>query len=316
MHIHRDMFAYANAGFEPQSMQTGAMLRPGAGGDWDGDADGSAGGANATGGAGGNAILQALAEALQSLGLSLESNSASSSTASASAPAAATPATASSAPTTSGTTTPVTDPTPGTPSAASTGAAASSGNAPVDFHQIHAIARDIRHVMRALFTGIQAENTLAPAASDASSATGSSPKSSFGSGLAALISQIQGGSIPANLANAFDKLVTDLEKIGGSSGASGAAPAAPTAATTAATPATVAAASSPTATSSPAATSGTGASASATTPSSAGAPGLSYQALLLQFLTNLQSDLGLGYGTSPAATAQGATSGLMVNTLA
>jgi len=160
-----------------------------------------------------NAILQALAQALQSLGLSLESGSG---TTTASAPAAATTSTA---PTTSGAATPVTDPTPGTPSTAPSGVAASSGNGPADFHQIHTIARDIRHLMRALFTDIQAENTLAPASSGASSATGSTPQSSFGSGLAALISQIQGGSIPANLASAFDKLVTDLEKIGGSSGA-------------------------------------------------------------------------------------------------
>ena len=311
MHIHWDMFGYANAGWEPQSMQSGAMAQAGAGCDADGDADGSAGGANATSGAGANPILQALAQALESLGVSLESNSAPSGT-----PAAATAAT------TSGTAAPVTDPAPSTasttaaakPASSSTQPAAqstSTGDGSIDFHEIHAIARDIRHVMRALFTDIQAENTLAPA----SSGSPSTAQSSFGSGLAALISQIQGGSVPANLANAFDKLVSDLEKIGGSSGANGApvstsqesGAAAATAPTT--TTATTATSTAPSAVAS-------SAGATASTQSTSGAGGLSYQGLLLQFLTNLQSDLGLGYGTSSSSTAQGATSGIMVNTLA
>jgi hypothetical protein len=43
---------------------------------------------------------------------------------------------------------------------------------------------------------------------------------------------------------------------------------------------------------------------------------LNTQALLVQFLTNLQTDLGLGYGGSTGAPAQSATSGVMVNTAA
>lgn len=326
MHIHRDMFAFANAGWEPRWMQTGAVGQPG-GGDAD-DADGSAGGANATSGTGGNPILQALAQALRSLGLSLESSSAASGTSAASASSTTTPSTAATA---SGTSSAVTDPTPSTASSSAAASATSSpnqtqptsfGSGSVDRHEVHTIARDIRHVMRALFADVQAENTLAPAnpgtgsTAAAASASASTPQSSFGSGLAALISQIQGGSVPANLASAFDKLVNDLEKIGGF-----AAQSTPVSAsqTSGATP-TTAPATTPTSTSTAASTA---ASTTASTDNATASPqpgsgtnGINYQGLLLQFLTNLQSDLGLGYGTSSSTAAQGATSGLMVNTLA
>jgi len=297
MHIDQTMFGYGNAGWQAPSTQTGAVAQFAGCGDADSGADGSAGGASAAGASGANPILQALAAALQSLGLSLTSNA----PAQAVSGAAAAPASSSAAAASGVTGGPVSDP------ASSSTAAGAPG--------VHTIARDIRHVMRALFTDIQAESELAPASTGAAGSS-PTPQASFGSGLAALISQIQGGSVPANLQNAFAKLVSDLEKIGGGSAASGApvSPSATTAAVSTAAPSPVSAAASP----APAAPATTAASATASaSPPSAtasAADGTSYQGLLLQFLTNLQSDLGLGYGAS--APGQGATSGLMVNALA
>jgi hypothetical protein len=283
MHIHRDMFGYASAAFGLPSTQTGGWLQPAAGGDPDGDADGSTGEPGVAGASGANPIMQALAQALESLGLALTSTAA---TAAPSGSTATPVSQASASPTAS---------TAASPPAAADGT--------VDPHAVHSIARDIRHVMRALFTDIQAENMLAPASAGAA-ASSPTPQSSFGSGLAALISQIQGGSVPANLQNAFDKLVSDLGKTDGAAGAS----------TSPAPPPTATAAPAPTPPSAVAPSAASTASPESTTASAAG--GVSYQGLLLQFLTNLQSDLGLGYGGSSSATAQGATSGLIVNTLA
>jgi hypothetical protein len=284
MHIHRDMFGYASAAFGLPSTQTGGWLQLAAGGDPDGDADGSTGEPGAAGASGANPIMQALAQALQSLGLALTSTAAT-----ASPPGS--------------TATPVSQANASTTAATAASPPAAAGGT-VDPHAVRSIARDIRHVMRALFTDIQAENMLAPASAGAA-ASSPTPQSSFGSGLAALISQIQGGSVPANLQNAFDKLVSDLGKTDGAAGAStSAAPPPPTAT----------AAPAPTPPSAVAPSAASTASPGSTTASAAG--GVSYQGLLLQFLTNLQSDLGLGYGVSSSATAQGATSGLIVNTLA
>lgn len=58
------------------------------------------------------------------------------------------------------------------------------------------------------------------------------------------------------------------------------------------------------------------ASAAASTSTAAPASTLNTEVLLVQFLTNLQTDLGLGYGGSTGTPAQSATSGVMVNTAA
>jgi hypothetical protein len=120
---------------------------------------------------------------------------------------------------------------------------------------------------------VRAENLLAPSSGSVSAS--STPGSSFASGLAALVSQVQSGSAPANLQRAFDALVANLSQAGTQS-----------------------------------------ASAAVSASTAAPASTLNTQALLVQFLTNLQTDLGLGYGGSTGAPAQSATSGVMVNTAA
>ena len=164
--------------------------------------------------------------------------------------------------------------------------------------------------MHALFADVRAENLLAPS----SGTTGSGgPAGSFASGLAALISQIQSGSAPANLQRAFDRLVTNLEEISGavpdpiSQGAAGASAPATDSTTSASSTGTSAA------TSSTSTSASTGTAAASTATSSAAS---NYQALLVQFLTNLQTNLGLGYGGAASTPAQSATTGLTVNTLA
>jgi hypothetical protein len=127
--------------------------------------------------------------------------------------------------------------------------------------------------MHALFEDVRAENLLAPSSGSVSAS--STPGSSFASGLAALVSQVQSGSAPANLQRAFDALVANLSQAGTQS-----------------------------------------ASAAVSASTAAPASTLNTQALLVQFLTNLQTDLGLGYGGSTGAPAQSATSGVMVNTAA
>lgn len=152
-----------------------------------------------------------------------------------------------------------------------------SASAPAPNHEISSeertIAGDVRHLMHALFEDVRAENLLATSSGSASAS--STPGSSFTSGVAALISQVQSGSAPANLQRAFDALVANLSQVGTQS-----------------------------------------ASAAASDSTAAAASTLNTQALLVQFLTNLQTDLGLGYGGSTGTPAQSATSGVMVNTAA
>jgi len=145
--------------------------------------------------------------------------------------------------------------------------------------------------MHALFEDVRAQNLLSPGAGAASGS--STPGASFASGLAALIGQVQSGSAPANLQRAFDALVTNLSQLGTqpAAGASGAATPAVASTTTQA----------PAITQAPASNAGTATST---------------QALLVQFLTNLQTDLGLGYGGSAGTPARSATSAVMVNTVA
>jgi hypothetical protein len=266
MQIHHDMYGYWNAVWGAPATQADGP----AGARW-ASADGGANGAPVTQNApedaadtgGGNPILQALAQALESLGLSL------------SAPAP----NSTNADTASGSNASTTAATSATPAATTT--AASSAPAPAPNHEISSeertIAGDVRHLMHALFEGVRAENLLAPSSGSASA--GSTPGSSFASGLATLISQVQSGSAPANLQRAFDSLVANLSQVG---------------------------------------TQSASAAVSASPPAAAAAPAstLNTQALLVQFLTNLQTDLGLGYGGSTGTPAQSATSGVMVNAAA
>jgi hypothetical protein len=268
MQIHHDMYGYWNAVWGAPATQADGP----AGARW-ASTDGGANGAPVTQNApedaahtgGGNPILQALAQALESLGLSLSTpapNSTSADTTPSSS--ASTTATTSAAPAAS---------TSATPAAATTAASSASAPAlaPVPNHEISSeertIAGDVRHLMHALFEDVRAENLLAPGSGSASAS--STPGSSFASGLAALISQVQSGSAPANLQRAFDALVANLSQVGTQS-------------------------------------------ASAAAPAST----LNTQALLVQFLTNLQTDLGLGYGGSTGTPAQSATSGVIVNAAA
>jgi hypothetical protein len=180
---------------------------------------------SATGGHdGGSSILQALAQALESLGLALQTPATSaaapvSTTAPvATTPAPITPANAAPASTPAAKTTAVST-TPNTPasSAASTtpatvvgtggdpsGTPATGGN----------IRQDILQLFHALFEAVRAENILSPSGTAGSS---SGRAASFASGLAALISQVSGGSVPAQLQTAFSQLVSDLKSIGGTS---------------------------------------------------------------------------------------------------
>jgi hypothetical protein len=262
MQIHQDMYGYWNAVWGAPATQADGP----AGARWT-SADGGANGTPVTQDApedaahtgGGNPILQALAQALESLGLSLAApapNSANADTASSSN--ASTTATTSAAPA-------------ATTTAVSSAPAAAPAPAPAPNHEISSeertIAGDVRHLMHALFEDVRAENLLAPSSGSASASP--TPGSSFAPGLAALISQVQSGSAPANLQRAFDSLVANLSQAGTQS-------------------------------------------ASAAAPAST----LNTQALLMQFLTNLQTDLGLGYGGSTGTPAQSATSGVMVNAAA
>ncbi len=268
MHIQQGMYGYWNAAWGAPVTQAGAssVAWAGAGG----DAGGSSSTESAQGGGdyystpqagGGNLLMQALAQALESLGLTLSSDTSGSQAPAASAANSTSSSTAAS-----------------TGSAGSAAAATSAAAPPASSGsgcspQVRSIAGDIRHLMHALFEDVWAENLLAPSsgATGSSATTASStPSGSFTSGLAALVSQIQSGSAPANLQQAFDSLVANLQQ------PSGAVP----------------------------------------DPISQGASEASAPALLLQFLTNLQTNLGLGYGGSASVPAQSATTGLTVNTLA
>jgi hypothetical protein len=274
MHIHHDMYGYWNAVWGAPATQADGTF----GARW-ASTDGGANGAPVTQDApedaaptgDGNPILQALAQALESLGLSL-STPATGSTSAAAAPATSTAA--------------------ATTTAASPAPAATPAPAPAPKHEISSeertIAGDVRHLMHALFEDVRAENLLAP--SSGSGSGSSTPGSSFASGLAALISQVQSGSAPANLQRAFDSLVANLSQLGTPPAA------APASGSSNAATATFA--------------------DTASTSTAAPASTLNTQALLVQFLTNLQTDLGLGYGGSTGTSAQSATSGVMVNTAA
>ena len=323
MHIQRDMFGYSSiAALFGLPVGQSAQAAPAAGCPEQGDGESCHGSMS---GSATNPIMQALAQALESLGLTLsgadasgastsgsQSTSATGTTASGtSATGSGTSATASNAPAASGTTSPTT-------SGATTPAPATTSPARVDDdeapHRVtyHSIARDIRHLMHALFQDIRAEALLAPApsagaaapdtASVAASTSGTtttaapSGTSPFAAGLAALISQVSGGTVPANLQRAFDKLVADLQRLGGTT------PAASTAAVTSGS----AAAASGTSTSGSTSASGTGSTSTAS--AGAAAP----PSLLLKFLTTLQADLGYG----PAASTAGTTNGLLVNQVA
>ena len=277
-----------------------------------------------------NPIMQALAQALQSLGLSLSQTipptgttpSATTGTTSSTAAAATTSASAATGPSAGATqSTPATSSTAATQSTAAGTAsnstpAAAPGAAEGDDDGASgfvSVARDIRHLLHALFQDIRAENVLAPTTDPAASATvpasstgattAAAPTSPFASGLAALISQVSSGSVPANLQNAFDELVADLQQIGGVT---------PTSAPSTGTASTSAPSAAANSTSTAASDSN---SASASGPSSTAASGAqanSLQSLLLKFLTTLQQDLGDGTAASTGST----TNGLVVNTVA
>jgi hypothetical protein len=313
MHIQQGMYGYWNAAWGAPVTQAGGspVSWVGAGDNAattgsSQDAPGACGGGDSQQAGGGNLIMQALAQALESLGLSL-SAPASTATTGSSATAPASGSTSSASTTSASNTSASTTSASTTSAAASSTASAAPTNSGGDYSsQAGSIAGDIRHLMHALFADVRAENLLAPSSGTASGTTSSGgPAGSFASGLAALISQIQSGSAPANLQRAFDRLVTNLEEISGalpdpiSQGAAGAS--APVSSGTSA------------ATSSTTASTSTGTAGASTATSSTAS---NYQALLVQFLTNLQTDLGLGYGAAASTPAQSATTGLTVNTLA
>lgn len=337
MHIREDVFSSLTAvlGLSPQG---GQAVRTGHArhGHHHGDGTRSERAAQSTEGE--NPIMQALAQALESLGLSLSRTSpptgtATSATTSATSSTASPTATTASATTTqSASTTQSTPAASSAPAAQSTPAGTASDSTPVaapgatdgdddGASGFVSIARDVRHLLHALFQDIRAENVLAPAAAPAAPAatdpaasattvpastgttTAAAPTSPFASGLAALISQVSSGSVPANLQNAFDKLVADLQQIGGVT------PTSASSAGTASTSAPSTAASSPStaaSNSNPASTSGSSSTAAS------GAPAIGSQSLLLKFLTTLQQDLGYGTAASTGST----TNGLVVNTVA
>jgi hypothetical protein len=266
-----------------------------------------------------NPIMQALAQALESLGLTLSGGDAGGTSTSGSQSTSGTGTTSTSGTSAAGSgSTAATSNSPATSGTTTSGTTATSpattSPAPVDDdeapHRVtyHSIARDIRHLMHALFQDIRAEALLAPApaagaaatdatsgAANATTTAAQSSTSPFAAGLAALISQVSGGSVPANLQRAFDKLVADLQRLGGT---------APAASTPAATGGSAPAASGTS-------TSGTSTSASGTGSTST-AGGAAAPSLLLKFLTTLQQDLGYG----PAASTAGSTNGLLVNQVA
>ncbi len=338
MHIREDVFSSLTAalGLSPQG---GRAVRTGHAhhGHHHGEGTRSERAAQSTEGE--NPIMQALAQALESLGLSLSRSIPPTGTAT-SATTGATSSTASATATTaSATTTQSASATQSTPAASSAPAAQSlpsgtaSNSTPVaappatdgdddGASGFVSVARDIRHLLHALFQDIRAENVLAPATTSAAPAstdpaasaatvpagstgttTAAAPTSPFASGLAALISQVSSGSVPANLQNAFDKLVADLQQIGGvtPTSASSAGTASTSAPSTAASSTSTA-----TSNSNPASTSGSSSTATSGTPAN------SPQALLLKFLTTLQQDLGYGTAASTGST----TNGLVVNTVA
>lgn len=307
MHIHQFMYGYWNAVWGAPATQAdgarGALRANGGGG-----ADGAPVTQRGTEGAapsGGSPVLQALAQALESLGLSLAGP------ASATSPAASPPASTTASTSAAGTSGAAAAGTAaaGTAATATSAAAASTPTPPPapasDADRDHdvsseerSIAGNVRHLMHALFEDVRAENLLSPSAG--ASSGGSTPAASFASGLAALISQVQSGSAPANLQRAFDALVANLSQPG-TQPAAGAA--------SAATPAVAS-------TTTQAAATTTQAAATTQAPASNAGTATSTQALLVQFLTNLQTDLGLGYGGSAGTPAQSATSAVMVNTVA
>jgi hypothetical protein len=205
----------------PQAPTASAPVRSG-NGRWSGR---SFGGNQGGGNNGGSSIMPALAKALESLGLALQqpvnavatsastTTSATAQTAAATTPAAVTAATATPATATPATATPA----PAAPAPAAPAPAAAVSTTPASTGDIR---QDVLQLFHALFQAVRAENTLSPSGT---SGTSSSPAPGFASGLAALISQISGGSAPAQLQSTFSKLVADLQSIGGSSASASAA---------------------------------------------------------------------------------------------
>lgn len=72
------------------------------------------------------------------------------------------------------------------------------------------VKNDLRQLMHAVFQAVKAENANG---SSSSNSTSTDPKANFASGLSALISQVSNGNAPADLQNAFSKVVTDLQTV-------------------------------------------------------------------------------------------------------
>ena len=126
-------------------------------------------------------------------------------------------------------------PAPGSAAAAHGSAAATSGSdsdgdddGSGGSGSTTSVRQDMGQFMHTLFKAVKSDAASASSsnASGADAAGGASP---FSTGLAALISQVSGGSAPAALQSAFDKLASDLQSSAGtgsgtSSGTSGSSP--------------------------------------------------------------------------------------------
>ncbi len=173
----------------PSNQTQGVQQTSGAGGDPDGDGDGGQTVHRSGGHRHGQGSMQnALMQALQSLGLSAPADTTGTSS-----------ATGSSSTSQNGGATDSDGDSDGTTSAASS------------------TKSDVRKFMHALFQAVKGESASAGNAPSTGSAGTTDPKANFASGLAALISQVSNGQAPADLQNAFAKVVTDLQGSGGTS---------------------------------------------------------------------------------------------------
>jgi hypothetical protein len=146
--------------------------------DPDGDGDGGGHRSHKSRGAGGQ-MQNALMQALQSLGLSMPQQG------------SATTGTAS-----TGQTSTSTD---------------SDGYQDGSTSATSSVKKDLRQFMHALFQAVKSETTSATSSSSGTGSTSTDPKSSFASGLSALIAQVSNGTAPAELQSAFAKVAADLQ---------------------------------------------------------------------------------------------------------
>jgi hypothetical protein len=103
--------------------------------------------------------------------------------------------------------------------AASSGQSQGSTGGDADSDEAGAVSSvkgDMRQFMHALFQAVKSEGGAGNAANGSQATDG---RESFSDGLAALISQVGGGSAPSALQDAFSKLMTDMQGAGSTSAA-------------------------------------------------------------------------------------------------